>query len=44
MEAFERGFDVKAMVDLCAASHGEKYHKKGVELLNKNLGKSIFVS
>lgn len=44
MEAFARGFDVKVLEDLCAASHGEEYHKSAMTLLRHNLGKSTITN
>jgi len=43
MEAFARGYDVKVLNDLCASSHGEKYHDMAIELLKSNLGKEILI-
>lgn len=44
MEAFERGFEVKVIEDLCAASHGLSYHQNAIDALRRNLGKSIIIS
>jgi len=37
MDAFDRGFDIRVIEDLCGSSHGKAAHKIGVELLKKNL-------
>lgn len=44
MEAFERGFDVKVIEDLCAASHGMSYHQNAIDSIRRNLGKSIIIN
>lgn len=44
MEAFERGFEVKVIEDLCATHQGERYHKSAIESLKRNLGKSVVIS
>jgi nicotinamidase/pyrazinamidase len=44
MEAFERGFDVKVIEDLCAASHGISYHQNAIDSLKRNLGKNIIIN
>lgn len=44
MEAFERGFDVKVIEDLCAASHGTSYHQNAIDALKRNLGKGIIIN
>ncbi|MEI6462920.1 MAG: isochorismatase family cysteine hydrolase [bacterium] len=44
MEAFARGFDVKVLEDLCAASHGNEYHKSAIKMLQRNLGESTVIS
>jgi nicotinamidase-related amidase len=43
MEAFERGFNVKVIEDLCAASHGEEYHENAIKALRRNLGRGVVV-
>ena len=37
LTAYELGYDIKIITDLCAASHGIKYHKNALEALKKNL-------
>lgn len=44
LEAYERGFDVKVIEDLCAASHGKKYHNEAIDFLTKNLGKKVVIT
>lgn len=44
MEAFERGFNVKVIEDLCAASHGTSYHQNAIDALRRNLGKGIIIN
>jgi nicotinamidase-related amidase len=44
LEAFARGFSVKVLEDLCAASHGEQYHKSAIKMLRRNLGKSTVIN
>lgn len=44
LEAFARGFDVKVVEDLCAASHGKEYHLTAIKLLEHNIGKSTVVN
>lgn len=44
MEAFERGFKVKVIEDLCAAHHGKKYHQNAIDFLRRNLGKNTVVN
>lgn len=43
MEAFELGYDVKVIEDLCAASHGKKYHKAAIDMLKSNLGRKVVI-
>ncbi len=43
MDAFAKGFDVKVIEDLCAASHGKKYHEMAIEILKSNLTKSTVI-
>ena len=43
LEAFERGFDVKVIEDLCAASHGGDYHENAIKALKRNLGRGVVV-
>lgn len=43
MEAFERGFEVKVIEDLCAAHHGKEYHQNAINSLKRNLGKNLVV-
>lgn len=44
MEGFERGFDVKVIEDLCAASHGTSYHQNAIDSLKRILGRNIITS
>lgn len=44
MEAFELGFNVKVIKDLCAASHGDKYHKNSLEALKRNLTDKVLIN
>lgn len=41
IEAFERGFNVKVIEDLCTASHGMSYHQSAIDSLRRNLGENI---
>lgn len=43
LEAFEMGYNVKVIEDLCAASHGRKYHRGAIDMLKSNLGKDIII-
>ncbi len=43
MEAFEMGYNVKVIEDLCFSSHGRKYHKNAIDILKRNLGKAIII-
>jgi len=43
MEAFERGFDAKVIEDLCGSHSGIEYHRKAIDLLEKNLGKKAII-
>jgi nicotinamidase-related amidase len=43
MEAYESGFNVYVIKDLCAASHGLSYHKNSLRALIKNLGGQVIV-
>ena len=43
MEAFEMGYNIKVIEDLCSSSHGKKYHKEAIGILKSNLGKSIII-
>ena len=43
LEAYEQGYNVKVIQDLCAASHGKKYHTEALDFLAKNLGKEILI-
>jgi nicotinamidase-related amidase len=36
IEAFDLGFDVKVIQDLCASHHGKEYHKNAIKLLKRN--------
>ncbi len=38
MEAFDLGFNVKVLQDLCASHHSKGYHKNAVEILKRNAG------
>jgi len=38
IEAFDLGFDVKVLQDLCASHHGRKYHNNAIEILERNAG------
>lgn len=44
MEAFERGYDIRLIEDLCAAHHGVEYHHSAIKLMKKNLSKKVVVS
>ncbi len=44
MEAFERGYNVKVIIDLCAASHGLEYHQNAINSLKSNLSRKILTS
>ncbi len=44
MEAFERGYDVKLIEDLCAASHGVEYHQNAINSIKRNLSSKVVVS
>ncbi len=44
LEAFERGYKVRVIEDLCAASHGEEYHQWAIKSLQRNLGTQVVVS
>jgi nicotinamidase-related amidase len=43
LEAFSRGFDVKVIEDLCAASHGKEYHEAAIRMLKANLSKNTVI-
>lgn len=43
LEAFERGYPVKVVTDLCAASHGKKYHRCALKCLERNLGQQVLI-
>lgn len=43
MEAFEKGFNVKVIEDLCIASHGGEYHDMAIKILKSNLGKDAII-
>ncbi len=43
-EAYERGYDVKVISDLCAASHGKKYHLFALDLFGKNMGDNVLIT
>lgn len=43
MDAFEKGFDVKVIEDLCDASHGVEYHDIAIKMLKSNLGKNVVI-
>jgi nicotinamidase-related amidase len=43
IEAFDLGFDVKVIQDLCASHSGKKYHKDAVEMLKRN-AKDILIN
>ena len=36
IEAFDLGFDVKVLKDLCASHHGKQYHQNAIEILKRN--------
>jgi len=36
IEAFDLGFDVKVLEDLCASHSGKQYHKNAIEILKRN--------
>lgn len=44
MEAFERGYDIKLIEDLCAASHGEEYHQNAISAIKRNLSSKVVIS
>jgi len=44
LEAYERGYMVNVISDLCGASHGKKYHSFALKSLLKNLGNQILIS
>lgn len=41
LEAYAKGYNVHVIEDLCAASHGKKYHDQAIEMLKKNLGPNV---
>jgi len=43
MEAYELGFNIHVIADLCAASHGNKYHQNSLKALTRNLGKQVII-
>ncbi len=44
MEAFERGFNIKVISDLCADHHGKRHHEMAIELLTRNLSKKVVIN
>jgi nicotinamidase-related amidase len=36
IEAFDLGFNVKVLQDLCASHHGKEYHKNAIKILKRN--------
>jgi len=36
IEAFDLGFDVKILEDLCASHHGREYHQNAIKILERN--------
>ncbi len=43
MDAFAMGYEVRVIEDLCAASHGKKYHEMAIEILKSNLSKNTVI-
>ncbi len=43
MEAFERGYEVKLIEDLCAASHGFDFHQNALKAIKHNLSSQIII-
>jgi len=44
MEAYELGFNIHVIADLCAASHGLNYHLNSLKALKRNLGDKIIIN
>jgi len=44
LEAYARGYNVRVIEDLCAASHGDEYHTHAIEMLKKNLGQRVIMN
>jgi len=44
LEAFARGLNVRVISDLCAVSHGSKYHTMALEMIRKNLGPKVLIT
>jgi len=38
IEAFDLGFNVKVLQDLCGSHNGKEYHKNAIEILKRNAG------
>jgi len=36
VEAFDRGYNVRVLEDLCASHHGRKYHNDAIKIIEKN--------
>lgn len=42
IEAFDLGFDVKVLPQLCASRHGKEYHKNALDILKRNAKSVIY--
>ena len=44
MEAFERGYKVRLIEDLCMTHHGDEYQRNTINILERNLSKKVIIN